>query len=513
METLGNYILLETIAQSGPSSVYVAEHKKLRRKTFLKVYSGADASLIDRFEREARIVAELGHDSIVQIYDFGEIDGKYFISMEYVEGANLGEFLESHTLTVNEILDFALQIARSVDILHRSGYIHRDLKPANILVDRNKKIKLTDFGITLHESLDRITSEGALLGTPMYMSPEQINNLEIHQTADVFALGVIFYQMATGIHPFQADQYGEVFARILTHDPPPVLSINPEIPRWFSDMVGRALQKEAGKRLQNARAIVDIIEQNHASQTLPAMVEKSAPHSKSIWRSVLSAAAIVVIGIVTAFYWAGVLEPARVNPPADTLATVQDSSNRPASNDSNSSRLAHLSVIKPDKVAPTPHPQPTEEELKQGPTTVMFKTFPWCNIYLNYRKIDQTPMQKALTIKPGTYLLGLQNPSYPSFSDSIRIEAHKQNIFTYLLDSIFVKLLLTVTPWGNVYIDGKLVGTTPFKKPVYVTGEKHILLIRNKYYHDWVDTIDATGRRQVQKHIILKEKNGFSENK
>lgn len=513
METLGNYILLETIAQSGPSSVYVAEHKTLRRKTFLKVYSGADASLIDRFEREARIVAELDDDAIVQIYDFGEIDSKYFISMEYVEGANLGEYLESHSLTVDEIIDFTLQIARAVEILHRRGYIHRDLKPANILVDRNNKIKLTDFGITLHESLDRITSQGALLGTPMYMSPEQINNLEIHQTADVFALGIIFYQMATGIHPFQAEQYGEVFARILTHEPPKVHTVNPEIPLWFSDMVYRAMHKEAARRLPNASAIVQIIEQNHSVQHLPSTVAKSTHSEKSARRSVLSAIVIIVIGVAAALYWAGIFPLTPKAVPVDTVAAVQDTSGLPSSGDSSNNNQPQPKENVADKVVPQPRPHRNEEEVKKGPTTVLFKTFPWCNVYLNYRKIDQTPMQKALAVKPGIYLLGLQNPAYPSFSDSIRIEAHKENIFTYNLDSLFVKLFLTVAPWGNVYIDGKLVGTTPFKEALYVTPEKHILLIRNTYYRDWIDTIDATGSHQIQKHIVLTKKNGLTENK
>ncbi len=510
MERIANYIILKTISQKGPSSVYLARHATLERKTLLKVYRGGDKNLIDRFEREAKIVADLNSGWIVEIYDFGQSDDQFFISMEYVDGSDLEAYLQTHSPGNDEVIDFAYRISHAVSILHNKGYIHRDLKPENILVARDKKIKLTDFGLTLHESLNRITSEGSLLGTPLYMSPEQINNSEVTQASDIFALGIIFYRMASGSHPFQAPQYSEVFSKILTYDPPSLKSIRPDLPGWFVDLIDRALQKDVKKRIQNAGELLKIFETHlnrspSADQNHPGNQPNSSPSGKRI----LITAAVLVAVLLTLFY----VRQQIIRSPAPNLAdslTINrpDSRTKPDSNEASRLITANNHSAKPtmDQPGVSPdHQQPLNNQ-ESLPTTFLVESYPWCTVYLNYKKIDQTPMAHPYPIKPGKYLLGLQNPAFPSFADSVTILPHQNNVFTYHMDSLFTLINLDVHPWGDVYIDGKHIGTTPLQKKLYVTRDLHTIKIKNNFYGTIIDTVDARKQRTIHKFFEFHEK-------
>ncbi len=518
MHSLGNYEILETISEKGHSAVYLAIHKKLGRKTLLKVYSGADVNLIERFEREAKVVADLDDDSIVSIYDFGEIEGKYYISMEYVEGMNLREYLDRHELTDEQIIEFAYRIARSVAVLHKKGYIHRDLKPENILVANNGKIKLTDFGIALKESLNRLTIEGGVVGTPLYMSPEQINNLPLTTSSDVFALGIIYYQMATGVHPFEAPQFGEILSNILSRRPKKISHLRPSLPQWFSELVEKLLQKKVEERFANAMEVVAAIEAHYRPQSVTnGENQYTSPTSKRKRRyHYLPLFLIIVVGIVFASqYFIDFNEIVKKKPGkenrtdsllvktpilSDTLTPQQN----PTTATTNTKPVVDsLTLAKADNRKPNERNEPTEKVVNQE-TTLLINTWPWCRIYLNYRPLDVTPMTSPVPVKPGKYLLSLQNPQYPSWSDSIEVLPNRQNVFNFYLDSIFYKLDLQVIPWGDVYIDGKYVGTTPLSQPIYLSRENHVITIKNSFYPTWEETLVWNGKSRMKKSIVLK---------
>ncbi len=501
MDRIGAYIIEETISENGPSSVYIARHAKLGRKTFLKVYSGEDKTIIDRFEREAKIVADLNSASIVQIYDFGEADGKFFISMEYVPGQNLAQFLETNTPEPNQIIDIAYQITRAVTVLHQKGYIHRDLKPENILISQSGKIRLTDFGITLHESLNRVTSTGALLGTPLYMSPEQINNVKLTASSDVFALGIIFYQLATKIHPFDAPQYGQVFSNILTQNPEPVVHKKPDLPQWFGQLIEQALQKEVHKRPKDAGQLLTLFQKHH---TFNEKAETQPQASQSFVAKLFLSIFIFILIAGTGYYFYQKTPKIMPNPVAKTDSTrISTKADITQKADSASHQPQHQVVKEPSEEKTT---QPVHTPPSQEPTLLLVQTYPWCNVYLNYSLLDKTPMQKPLSVQPGKYLLGLQNPGYPSYSDSIAIRPHRLNEITINLDSVFTRLEIHVVPWGKIYIDGKYVGTSPLQRPLFITKETHQVEVKNRYYHTWMDSINATNDSSLQLAVVLKEK-------
>ncbi|MDZ7269886.1 MAG: serine/threonine protein kinase [candidate division KSB1 bacterium] len=524
MDSLGNYRILRTLSRRGTTSVYLAEHRVLGRKCVLKVYSGGDATVVQRFEREARIVAALASEAIVAVYDYGEVEGKFYLSLEYVDGYNLSEYLQTHRLTAAEIVALARRIAACVAIVHAHGYIHRDLKPENILIARSARVKLTDFGVAWHHSLKHVTLDGGLVGTPLYLSPEQINNLPFTPRSDVFALGIIFYQVATGTHPFEATHYGEIFAKILSHQPQPAGRLNPDLPAWFADLIAQLLQKEPGDRPQDAQEIVRIID-HHAAGLSPPAGEARALSSPKRWATgaTLVAAAIALLFLLI---WNLSREHPGASAPAGphtALPTVQpDSTPASAGNHAEKTSFSRESTF-PGKavdatregaaVAEKPAAVATSPALAERgsqadtPASLLIKTWPWCKIFLNNRHVETTPMTAALAVAPGHYQLSLHHPAYPVWHDSIVVLPNTAYEFGFNLDSLFFQVELQVTPWGEVFVDDAYAGTTPLPSPLlFDRRRRQLVRVENPFYQTWVDTLAWDGRSRIVMKIVLREK-------
>ena len=517
---IGNYQLVRQIADRGVVQSYEALHVRLKRKTFLKIYHGGDESLLARFEREASIVASLKNDALVQIYDFGEDEGKYFIAMEFVDGDDLEQYLNHHDLSGEEKIRLCWQIAESVSVLHQHGIVHRDLKPANILITRDGSVKITDFGLATQETMNAITHSGGILGTPLYMAPEQINNYPPTPAVDVFALGVIYYQLFTSTHPFYAEQMSTVFANILSKDPPSVRTVNPDVPEAVEAIVTRMLQKDPARRFQSAlevatafRKLLQRAETDEAApQPIAPAVSAEGPQNKGIQRILLAAVFVLTLILLGLWYWGrqsssgGV--PVSV---ADSLSVVSDTaSNRAdttqpvASTTPVENTTPNGQIPSPEGNTQTPPPEKPDAVLPK-PARLLIKTFPWARVYLDYQFIDVTPMRGPLEIRPGKYLLSLQNPDYPSYSDSITVQGGKLNVFTYNLDSLFVRLNLVVVPWGVVFIDGVKIGVTPLDHPILLTREPHVIEITNEFYQTFRDTIRPDNQTELNYRVVLKE--------
>ena len=230
------YEVVRQIGSGGMGEVYLARDSMLERNVALKFLPEdleANATAQQRFLREAKSAAALDHPYICKIYEIGEIDGKPFIAMEYVDGQTLQQRLEAGAMPTNEALGLVIQIVEALETAHAAGIVHRDLKPANIMVTASGHAKVMDFGLakrvdaptareTAFETASRLTKSGTLLGTPAYMSPEHMRGEPIDTRSDTFALGVILYEMLTGVHPFARDAAMDTIAAILSEDPAPM---------------------------------------------------------------------------------------------------------------------------------------------------------------------------------------------------------------------------------------------------------------------------------------------------
>ena len=245
--------------------VYRAVQEGLNRTVAIKALKtsvAADEGLVTRFEREAQSLANLQHENIIHIYEFYRERGALFIVMEYVEGIDLYDLLDtSGRMPFDVAAIVAMQVARALDYVHYRGIIHRDIKPANIMVSRQGGVKLMDFGIARDHNYDSdLTETGTGIGTPSYMSPEQILGDPLDARSDIFSIGIVLYQMVTGRKPFIEDESYSVMhkIRLERHERP--RKLNPDIPRDLERIIDKCLEKEARHRYRSAQHLVMALE-------------------------------------------------------------------------------------------------------------------------------------------------------------------------------------------------------------------------------------------------------------
>jgi len=251
--------------------VFLAEDTILQRKVALKFLSpdlAPDATARKLLLREARAAAGLDHPYICRIHEIGETDGQQFIAMEYVEGTTIGEMLASGPVALDQALRLVMEIAEALASAHRQGTVHRDLKPANIMVSSSGHVKVMDFGLAKRvtpgqadraETATLLTQPGMITGTLAYMSPEQLRNDPVDARSDLFALGVIFYEILTATHPFQKGSPLDTASAILKDTPPPIAQYRHDIPPHLEDILRRMLDKDRDKRYSSAREVLDEI--------------------------------------------------------------------------------------------------------------------------------------------------------------------------------------------------------------------------------------------------------------
>ena len=266
-ERIGHYTVLEKLGSGGMGEVYLAEDTRLRRRVALKVLPAsmaADPERLERFTREAMAVGALNHPNIVTIYSIEDAGGLQVLAMELVEGGTLAEAIPPGGLSEDDFFRLAIPLAEAISAAHERGVTHRDLKPSNVMVTADGRVKVVDFGLAklrqeaaARESTvmleDDLTEAGRILGTYPYMAPEQIKGKPADHRADIFSLGVVLYEMATGARPFQGETSADLISSILRDQPPPTHEINRDLPRHLDRILAHCLEKDPDRRFQTAK--------------------------------------------------------------------------------------------------------------------------------------------------------------------------------------------------------------------------------------------------------------------
>jgi serine/threonine-protein kinase len=251
------YRILQRIGSGGMADVWLADDTHLQRRVALKVLHSRfaqDREFVDRFRREAESAAGLQHPNVVAVFDRGEVDGTYYIAMQYLEGRTLKQLIDAG-LAPEEAARLIRQVLEGARFAHRHGIVHRDLKPQNVIVDAEGKATVTDFGIA-RAGVSEITQTGSVMGTPHYFSPEQAQGFEVTAVSDLYSVGVMLYEALTGRVPFEGDSAVAVAMKQVSQPPQRPSSINPQVSPALDAVVMRALEKEPGRRFQSADAFI-----------------------------------------------------------------------------------------------------------------------------------------------------------------------------------------------------------------------------------------------------------------
>ncbi len=334
---LGPYQVLAPLGEGGMASVYKAFQPGVERVIALKVlprHLAKDAQFIERFNREAKTLAKLQHPYILPVFDHGETDGYTYIAMPYIQGQTLTDLLKGEPLSYSQIKQIIAQVGDALDYAHSQKVIHRDIKPSNILIDPRGNCMLSDFGIAhLMTDGDKLTQTGQLVGTPAYMSPEQGQGVTVDQRTDIYALGVILYEMVVGRVPFKAETPLAIIVKHI-HSPLPLpSSVNPDIPEAVEQVILKTLAKAPADRYETAGSMVKALEAAFEVQPTPktmvtgasakvarkTMISGAMPHlqAKSEAQSnskgfiklfgafgiILAVMAFVILGGLTAVYY------------------------------------------------------------------------------------------------------------------------------------------------------------------------------------------------------------------
>ncbi len=285
------YRIVARLGSGGMADVYLAEDSLLGRRVALKLLHhrfAEDQEFVERFRREASSAAGLSHPNVVAVFDRGEWNGTYYIAMEYLPGRSLKAVVREHgALSPNDAIDIVVQILLATRFAHKRGIIHRDIKPHNVILDEEGRAKVTDFGIARAGASD-MTMTGSILGTAQYLSPEQAQGHAVRETSDLYAVGVVLYELLTGNVPFEGDSAVSIALKQVSVEPVPPSQINPEVSPALEAVVMRSLAKEPTARFASADDFIAALQQarvgiapapppNGPSPTAPALVVPPLP--------------------------------------------------------------------------------------------------------------------------------------------------------------------------------------------------------------------------------------------
>ena len=512
-----SFTILGTIRDGHLTRVLKAEQPSLKRTVLLKVlhkHLVADTNLVRRFEREARACAMIRSEHIVQVYDLIDLDGAPAIVMEYVEGKSLQQLLQEGVQSEQFARMVAASVLTALHVAHRAGVVHRDIKPSNIMIDRHGIVKVADFGLASVGVETTLTLEGTVLGTPAYMTPEQVSGGGVDGRSDLFSLGVTLIELVTGEKLFQGESYAECLNKILNFKIESLNRFNGTLSDSFLTFVQRLMMPRKEDRIASAADALKELSGKEAGS--PERLTERRVKSRVLAVTGMVAIIVLVVASVLFFWPSGKGNGgSEVNKypqftsadstKTDTLSMIASSGVPGRSNVSQDSQRTKREQIAVGNDGNDPR-MAAENRLRRGKSTpaqtkpdsgyIQISCTPWAKVFLGNEYIGTTPIASSLKVKAGVHTITFNNPSFLPLVRSVRVQAGTQtHVEANFLEQVGY-LLVVSQPWAEIYVDDQYRETTPLGQPLMVTSGNRKIRLHNPAFEDIVTTV-AIGVRDT----------------
>jgi len=484
----GRYQIIEELGKGGMGKVYRALDKELNEEVALKLIKSEIAThlnTIERFKSEIRLARRILHKNVGRMYELMEDKGIRFITMEYISGEDLKSLIRRvKQLTLGTVISITRQICKGLAEAHRLGIVHRDLKPSNIMIDKEGNVRIMDFGIARSVGSEGITETGMAIGTPEYMSPEQVEGLGIDQRSDIYSLGVIVYEMVTGEVPFKGNTPFSVALKHKSEFPREPRILNEHVSEDFNHVILKCMEKDKTLRYQSAEEIdadLNKIEQGipTTERGIPRRKKETSSFLRRRWlitvAGILLVAAILVTGYFILTKGKIGLRPEESKPPVVSFPSQeQEEKIPPPTEKSPGEETQGPATAKPEKTEEKKTEIKKNEEKKAAvsdrqPTKAATKLFgnleihsepPEAEVYVNDEQVGRTPLEK--TLPPGIHTIRISKyPEYKETIEELEVRGNETFTKTYVLTPLYLLEIDTDPPGADVKIDGQPKGKTP----------------------------------------------------
>ncbi|MBI4727808.1 serine/threonine protein kinase [candidate division TA06 bacterium] len=487
-ERIGNYQIISALSSGGMATIYLGRHAELGRQAVIKQlhpHLANDQGFVKRFEREAKLLGRLHHENIVDVTDYFELEGSYYIILEYIDGCSLKDLLDQQPKLPFLLAVYVVcQIAQGLWHAHQNQIIHRDIKPANIMLTKGGGVKITDFGLAYAQEALGITDPGTFVGTPAYLAPEQIKGQPADAQSDIYALGVMFYEMLSGGNPFAGQTHSETIDRTLRLIPKSLARQDSELPLGVDPVMQKLLDKNPKRRYGDAgKLLAGLVPYQMGSpealsrylsaprnyvprQEDLTLIKKMARAERRIYvlRQTLLIMALMALLVflgswsyrtITGYIASHKADSARVRP--DTL-----------------------NQNPPDTAGP-PVSQPT----------VLVAGTEGARVTVNGRDYGSIPLT-INNLNPGLHRLMISKEGFEARRINIRLNAGQSlNLTADLIPQNLAPgfLKLSVKPWAEIYLNGRYYERTPLDNPVKLSPGQYQLILRHPNRREYLSNL------------------------
>ncbi len=508
--TQNNFTIIEKLSEGPTAVVFKARQNALERIVLLKKLQPhlvQDNDAAARFMREAKACAILKSENIVQVYDVTEFENSPAIVMEFVDGTPLDELLKTHGAFDEEFLRRAAkEILTALENAHANGVIHRDIKPANIILSNRDVVKVTDFGIAAVASSPALTTEGNLMGTPAYMSPEQARGETVDERTDLFSLGITLIELATGEKIFGGNSYAECLHKILSFNGEFPEQLAPQFSGDFKTFLAKLTAPNKEHRYATAADALQEI--SGAEIPAPQLNEKKVRPYRTT--AILTLIAVIVMAAVTLFF----SNHRKDDDGTSILNQPAISSSAKETSDTTESMEQRTTSAKNDSRSPaSPDHFPQQLEIKESPVVntvvpmsaassdsgyLAITCTPWGKVFIDNQYIETTPIAGTVKVKTGSHVVTFMNPDFVPIMKTITIQKNTQAA----LDANFLKnagyLFVTADPWAEIYIDDQHRDTTPLSHPIITSAGTRKIRLHNPAFKDYETIVTVISNDTVK---------------